>query len=99
MTIVDPHQEDLGSSSGMTRESSPLTRTWGAAAVRLHRMPASVRTRLPLVLGAALALEFWAELLFAVPADAPYRALAFVLVAVLAAATVEGRRHPLAGAL
>ncbi len=36
-------------------------------------MPASVRSRLPLLIGVALALEFWAELAFAVPAGTPHR--------------------------
>src|SRR4051794_27843402 len=67
MRIRHPRQDDIGSSSGMTRRSSPLTRTSGSAAVRLPRMPAGVRTCLPLLLGAALALAFWAELAFAVP--------------------------------
>jgi signal transduction histidine kinase len=58
-----------------------------------------MRSRLPLLIGAAIALEFWAEVAFAVPADTPRRALAAVLLGVLAVATVEGRRFPLAGAL
>src|SRR5688572_22728544 len=62
-------------------------------------MPASVRSRLPLLLGAALALELWAEPAFAVPADTPHRALAAVLLGALAIAVVEGRRAPLAGAI
>ncbi|WP_169542328.1 sensor histidine kinase [Solirubrobacter soli] len=62
-------------------------------------MPASVRSRLPLLVGVALALEFWAELFFTVPADTPYRGLVFVLLGVLAVAVVEGRKYPLAGAV
>jgi signal transduction histidine kinase len=62
-------------------------------------MLAWLRSRLPWVVGAAVAVEFWAELAFAVPAGTPYRALVALLLGVLAAATVAGRRFPLAGAL
>jgi signal transduction histidine kinase len=62
-------------------------------------MLARLRSRLPLVIGAAVALEFWAELILSAPGDTPHRALAAVLLGVLAVAAVEGRRFPLAGAL
>ena len=62
-------------------------------------MPAAVRSRLPLLIGAALVVEFWAELAFRVPAGTPYRPLAALLLAALAVAVVGGRRFPLAGAL
>src|SRR4051812_40688899 len=99
MRIVGPRKDDPGSSSGMTRRSFPLTRKCDDAAVTLPRMPASVRSRLPLLIGLALALELWAELAFAVPAGTPYRGLAAILLGGLAIAVVEGRRAPLAGAL
>src|SRR4051794_33498157 len=99
MRIVRLQQDDAGSSSGMTRRSFPLTRTCGHAHVRLPRMPAGVRPRLPLAIGVGLALEFWAELAFAVPADTPHRALVALLLGVLAGALVAGRRAPLLGAL
>ena len=62
-------------------------------------MPASVRSRLPLLIGAALALEFWAELAFAIPAGTPYRLLVALLLGGLAFALVAGRRFPLEAAL
>ena len=62
-------------------------------------MPAAVRSRLPLLIGAALVVEFWAELAFRVPAGTPHRPLAALLLAALAVAVVGGRRSPLAGAL
>jgi signal transduction histidine kinase len=62
-------------------------------------MLAFLRPRLPVLIGAALALEFWAELAFVVPPGTPHRALAAVLLGAMAVALVGGRRAPLLGAL
>ena len=53
------------SSSGMTRRSSRRTRTWARPPVRLPADARRLRSRLPLLIGAALVVEFWAELAFA----------------------------------
>ncbi len=60
-------------------------------------MLAAVRSRLPALLGWALAIEFWAELALLVPAGTPHRGVAALLLGAMAVGLVNGRRAPLVG--
>src|SRR3954470_9927452 len=62
-------------------------------------MPWRVRPHLPALLAGAALVEFQLELVLLVPAGTPYRAVAALLLCVVAGGLAVGRRYPLAGLL
>ncbi len=60
---------------------------------------AAVRSRLPVLLPAALLVGFWVELALRAPAGTPHRLLAALALALMAGGLAAGRRAPLVGVL
>src|SRR4051812_34107310 len=95
--VVGP-RDDPGSSSGMTWDRSRARGHTGNRTSDCRRCRRA-RPHLPALIAGAALVEFQFELVLLVPANTPYRAVAALLLCVIAGGLAAGRRHPLAGIL